>query len=481
MAFVHFQTGTRSKLLDKAPASVHVAYLLREPYGPAAAHVDYLIRQSEKTQTREDLVYSAARNLPAFAQGSPSAFFASGEIHGRVNAQLGQTRAMSLPRELTRDQQIALCHDYAESQFGTRYPYMFAIHAAQASDGRLNEHMHLIYSTKIFDGIERPADQFWKRHNPEHPERGGAQVERWFAKQPALYAQRQAWSDCCNRALETAGQDARVSPLRFAERGIARDRDPDLAAYHPTQSKQRGVVSKEWQQRLDGQAAREATRAVEHTQAAQAWEARKQQLGIAIDTPREQFLARVYEATRAYQPERRLTAAELAIEAPLVEQQRKIVQQMASVVVVEKARVRTGSERSAGAKQRIHKVWEQASALGLDRDARDLTRQWDTPLIGNRVSLIYHTPEHKNYGDVAPKNQVQFWTEQAAMDAGYRRAANDHYGRGTGVPMTREPGQRQGEASGDAVPRERHHDHHSSIEERVAAIREGVSHLLHTR
>lgn len=34
-----------------------------------------------------------------------------------------------------------------------------------------------------------------------------------------------------------------------------------------------------------------------------------------------------------------------------------------------------------------------------------------------------------------PKNQVRFWTVKEAKDAGYRRAANDHYGPGTGKAM----------------------------------------------
>ena len=62
-----------------------------------------------------------------------------------------------------------------------------------------------------------------------------------------------------------------------------------------------------------------------------------------------------------------------------------------------------------------------------------LTSGGNTPLIGNRVSQIYHTPAQKSYGNVAPKNQVRFRTEREAQQAGYRRAANDHDGPGTGV------------------------------------------------
>jgi hypothetical protein len=70
--------------------------------------------------------------------------------------------------------------------------------------------------------------------------------------------------------------------------------------------------------------------------------------------------------------------------------------------------------------------------------AEDLARRWELPLIGNTKSGIYHTFEHKHYGDVHPKNQVRFWTEQEAQDAGYRRAVNEHYGRGSGQAMTGE-------------------------------------------
>ena len=56
---------------------------------------------------------------------------------------------------------------------------------------------------------------------------------------------------------------------------------------------------------------------------------------------------------------------------------------------------------------------------------------------GSRRSIIRQTQQ--SYGNVAPKNQVRFRTEREAQQAGYRRAANDHYGPGTGVARTAEP------------------------------------------
>ena len=49
------------------------------------------------------------------------------------------------------------------------------------------------------------------------------------------------------------------------------------------------------------------------------------------------------------------------------------------------------------------------------RPVVDLDTRWDRPLLGNRVSQIYHTPDQHNDGDVHPKNQVRFATEREAM------------------------------------------------------------------
>ncbi len=48
----------------------------------------------------------------------------------------------------------------------------------------------------------------------------------------------------------------------------------------------------------------------------------------------------------------------------------------------------------------------------------------DAPILGNRNSRIYHRPDCPNYADVSPRNRVPFATEEAARDAGYRRARN---------------------------------------------------------
>lgn len=45
-------------------------------------------------------------------------------------------------------------------------------------------------------------------------------------------------------------------------------------------------------------------------------------------------------------------------------------------------------------------------------------------IIGNRNSHIYHAPNCPGYNKVSERNRVYFATEQAARDAGFRRAGN---------------------------------------------------------
>jgi endonuclease YncB( thermonuclease family) len=45
-------------------------------------------------------------------------------------------------------------------------------------------------------------------------------------------------------------------------------------------------------------------------------------------------------------------------------------------------------------------------------------------ILGNRNSHIYHTPDCPDYNKVSERNRVYFATEQAAVEAGFRRARN---------------------------------------------------------
>lgn len=65
----------------------------------------------------------------------------------------------------------------------------------------------------------------------------------------------------------------------------------------------------------------------------------------------------------------------------------------------------------------------RGQALETDRDSR-AGRSSQPPLRGNRRSDIYHHPGCSGYASTAPGNRVPFESEDAAQEAGYRRARN---------------------------------------------------------
>jgi hypothetical protein len=307
---------------------------------------------------------------------------------------------------------------------------MFAMHSAQSSDGLQNDHVHIIYSTKTLDGIERDAEYFWKRYDPAHPEKMGAKVERWFSEPHAVYAQRQAFADCCNFALERAGQDARVSAQSLAERGIDVEADRQhLPAWHPTQSKYGRGVSEKWRERLDGAAKREEARAQEHAQAAAAWERRKLELGITPDTTREAFLARVHDATRAYRPAQGLPVEARSQETALLEHHEQVASRLQAEVIRHRHYAATAKHAPDAMRANAERLLAESEAI------EDAWTRLEQPLIGNRNSLIYHAPGDPNSGDVRPQHQVHFWSHGEAQEAGFRQAQNQHDGAGSTTPM----------------------------------------------
>ena len=87
--------------------------------------------------------------------------------------------------------------------------------------------MHLMFSDRQHDGIERGPEQFFKRYNAKNPERGGAQKFSYGVdKEEAARTYegiRERWAKVQNLALEHAGVEARVDHRSLAAQGIHRE------------------------------------------------------------------------------------------------------------------------------------------------------------------------------------------------------------------------------------------------------------------
>ena len=130
-----------------------------------------------KESASEQIEFVRSGNLPNFAEGKPAEFWQAADQYERSNGRTCSSLVVALPKELTQAQRIELAeHFIAEFVDRYKYPFTCAIHNHSGSIGGIEQpHLHLMYSERHVDGIERTAEQFFKRYNPKEPEKGGAQ------------------------------------------------------------------------------------------------------------------------------------------------------------------------------------------------------------------------------------------------------------------------------------------------------------------
>jgi hypothetical protein len=101
------------------------------------AHVKYLTRAVAATQRREGVprVDVEHRNMPPWAQENPRAFWAAADTYERANGRLYTGLDITLPRELSRPEQVALAHAFIDRVIGTAHPCSWAVRVRRALDG----------------------------------------------------------------------------------------------------------------------------------------------------------------------------------------------------------------------------------------------------------------------------------------------------------------------------------------------------------
>ena len=184
----------------------------------AKAKADYIQREGRYSRDRDEVLHTQSGHLPEWAE-RPADYWDAADLYERANGRLFKEVEFALPVELTLDQQRELVDEFARHLTeGERLPYTLAIHAGNGE----NPHCHLMISERKNDGIERPADQWFKRYNGKQPERGGAQKSESLKPKAWLEQTREAWSHYANRALEQAGHEARIDHRTLEAQGIER-------------------------------------------------------------------------------------------------------------------------------------------------------------------------------------------------------------------------------------------------------------------
>lgn len=369
----------------------------------ATFQIEHMTGENSPEGHRNDLRHVEVNNLPGWAHGDPGSFFRAAEKYERGGSQRGgrfySIMELSVPRELDRPQQLELARGFVTAILPDNVN-LWVLHEPMARNGSPQPHIHIMFSARHIGDGSKGERVFFKTPTVADPERGGFGKDRFFAEQRAPRQLRQAWTDLTNIALERAGVPRRVTADPLHRQGL-----------HPLYAYQQPG---DYRQQEHTYAPRSAEERAQHQQYATAqWAARKQVLGLPSDLRRTDLSAVVQAIGR--QAKQGTSARDVGAPPP---------------------------------KRVITPVRGRAPREPQPAATEDLDRRWELPLIGNKHSRIYHTYQHKNYGDVHPKNQVRFWTEREAQDAGYRRAANAHYGPGTGWPMTVEEARqrlRQGE------------------------------------
>jgi hypothetical protein len=237
----------------------------------ALAHANYIAREGPYAQGRfaEQFVQVEHRNMPAWAQEDPHSFWAAADTYERANGRLYTELEIALPRELSHTDQEALARSFIDSQIGTEHPCSWALHVSQALDGGAQPHLHVMFSERTHDGIDRGPDLFFKRANPDDPALGGAAKDPAWNHRDKVDELREAWAATANRALERAGLDIRIDHRSLEAQGIDRMPEPKLGPERTALLRQ-GIETPASAQVIDLRAARErlgyVERAVERAQ-----------------------------------------------------------------------------------------------------------------------------------------------------------------------------------------------------------------------
>jgi hypothetical protein len=193
--------------------------------GSAEEHAAYITRAGKygKGDKAEDLVATGHGNLPDWAADSQD-YWRAADKYERANGAVYREFELSLPNELSLEQQKELAETFIRQQVGDKM-YEYAIHSPEASIGKVpNNHLHGMFSDRVPDEIERLPAQHFRRFNRKHPEKGGCRKDSGGRDRIVLRNELVSLRENCallqNEFLEKYGHSARVDHRSHEARGI---------------------------------------------------------------------------------------------------------------------------------------------------------------------------------------------------------------------------------------------------------------------
>ena len=182
----------------------------------AAAKYDYISREGRYAGARQDeVVHVESGAMPAFAASDARLYWAAADSHERSNGRLFRSLTAALPNSLDLPGRLALARRFAAHVTAGEMPHTLALHAGLSREAGVpdNPHLHLVFSERVNDGVERPANGWFRRAAPagRDPAQGGARKSERTKPREWLEETRQAWAAQMNHAFARAGVDDRVT------------------------------------------------------------------------------------------------------------------------------------------------------------------------------------------------------------------------------------------------------------------------------
>lgn len=195
--------------------------------GKGVPHFSYVMGIGKYADKDTEILHRANGNMPQWAK-SPRDFWSSADELERANGSAYREHILSLPRELTLQQNIQCVQSWIDAQLSNKHTYSYAIHAPRARDGGTNYHAHIMFSDRTHDGVERTKEQYFKRANKKEPARGGAVKANsgmtWKEKKENLKAVRHQWGEHLREHLREHGfhdTAEKVDMRNWRERGLS--------------------------------------------------------------------------------------------------------------------------------------------------------------------------------------------------------------------------------------------------------------------
>ena len=208
--------------------------------GKAQPHFNYIMALGRYAKKSDEIEYTENGNMPSWAKHNPAELWECADLFERKNGSTYREHVVGLPRELNKEQRLALVKEWITQEVGNK-PYSVALHNVIASDGEQQPHIHLMFCERLQDGIERTPQQFFKRYNSKDPSKGGARKDN-TGKTPQqreleIKAQRLRWQEMANRHLLEAGFEPSIDVRNWKDKGL--DEKPKNKSMWQWQSEKR--------------------------------------------------------------------------------------------------------------------------------------------------------------------------------------------------------------------------------------------------